>query len=83
MQTRTVIIGIGVVMVAAAPITLVNPARIYDDLLEPSLAALWLSQHPPPSACPACGRLSSALRVDLKSGNSRPAGTRLKTVIKA
>jgi amino acid transporter len=44
MPARTVIIGIGVVMVAAAPITLVNPARIYDDLLEPSLVALWLSQ---------------------------------------
>jgi hypothetical protein len=29
---------------SAAPITLVNPDHIYDDLLEPSLVALWLSQ---------------------------------------
>jgi len=35
----------GLAMVAvAAPFTLINPERIYDDLLTPSLIALWLSQ---------------------------------------
>jgi hypothetical protein len=41
---RRVIIAIGAVVVAAAPLTLINPQRIYDDLLTPSLVALWLSQ---------------------------------------
>jgi len=31
-------------MVAAAPVLLINPDRIYDSLLTPSLFALWLSQ---------------------------------------
>ena len=41
---RRVILGIGVIMVAAAPVLLVNPDEIYDHLLTPSLSALWLSQ---------------------------------------
>ena len=41
---RRVIVGIGVIMVAAAPLLLINPDQIYDDLLRPSLFALWLSQ---------------------------------------
>ena len=41
---RRVILGIGVIMVAAAPVLLVNPEEIYDHLLTPSLSALWLSQ---------------------------------------
>jgi amino acid transporter len=41
---RRVIIAIGVAVVAAAPFTLINPQRIYNDLLTPSLIALWLSQ---------------------------------------
>jgi amino acid transporter len=41
---RRVVIGIGAVMVAAAPVLLINPDRIYDSLLTPSLFALWLSQ---------------------------------------
>jgi hypothetical protein len=41
---RRVIVGIGVIMVAAGPVLLINPARIYDTLLTPSLFALWLSQ---------------------------------------
>ncbi len=41
---RRVIIGIGVIMVAAGPVLLINPERIYDDLITPSLFALWLSQ---------------------------------------
>ena len=32
------------VLVLAAPITLLAPVRIYEDLLKPSLVALWLSQ---------------------------------------
>jgi hypothetical protein len=41
---RKVIIGIGVVLVATAPVLLINPDPIYNDLLTPSLFALWLSQ---------------------------------------
>jgi hypothetical protein len=41
---RPVIIAIGAIMVAAGPLTLINPDRIYNDLLMPSLVALWLSQ---------------------------------------
>jgi len=41
---RRVILGIGVIMVAVAPILLINPDEIYDHLLTPSLFALWLSQ---------------------------------------
>jgi hypothetical protein len=29
---------------AAAPVTLINPERIYTGLIKPSLVALWLSQ---------------------------------------
>jgi amino acid transporter len=43
-STRTVVTALAVVLVVSAPITLVNPERIYDDLLKPSLVALWLSQ---------------------------------------
>ena len=41
---RRVIIAIGAAVILAAPFTLINPERIYDDLLTPSLVALWLSQ---------------------------------------
>jgi hypothetical protein len=41
---RRVLIGIGVIMVAVGPVLLINPDRIYDDLVTPSLFALWLSQ---------------------------------------
>jgi amino acid transporter len=41
---RRVVVGIGVVLVAAAPVLLINPDKIYDDLITPSLFALWLSQ---------------------------------------
>ncbi|HEY1822608.1 MAG TPA: hypothetical protein VGG83_22005 [Trebonia sp.] len=41
---RRVIIGIGVIIVATGPVLLINPDKIYDDLLTPSLFALWLSQ---------------------------------------
>ena len=41
---RRVLIGIGVVMVATGPLLLINPQAIYDDLLTPSLFALWLSE---------------------------------------
>jgi hypothetical protein len=49
---RRVVIGIGVVMIAAGPVLLINPDRIYDALLTPSLAALWLSQLIPFAAYP-------------------------------
>ena len=41
---RQVVTGIGAVMVATAPVLLINPDRIYNPLLTPSLFALWLSQ---------------------------------------
>ena len=41
---RKIVIGIGAVMVAAAPVLLIDPDTIYDNLLTPSLFALWLSE---------------------------------------
>jgi amino acid transporter len=41
---RRVVAALAVLLVVSAPITLLDPARIYDDLLKPSLVALWLSQ---------------------------------------
>ena len=43
-RLRPALMAIGAVMVIAAPLTLINPERIYTDLAKPSLAALWLSQ---------------------------------------
>jgi hypothetical protein len=43
-STRKIILALGVLLVAAAPISLIDPERFYDDLLKPSLIALWLSQ---------------------------------------
>jgi amino acid transporter len=43
-RQRPVVIGLGVALVGFAPLTLIDPVRIYDDLLKPSLIALWLSQ---------------------------------------
>ena len=41
---RRVIVVLGAALVAVAPFTLINPERIYNALLTPSLVALWLSQ---------------------------------------
>jgi amino acid transporter len=41
---RRILVGIGLVMVAFGPVVLIRPAQIYDDLITPSLVALWLSQ---------------------------------------
>jgi amino acid transporter len=41
---RKIIVGLGVAMLVAAPISLINPDAFYDNLLKPSLVALWLSQ---------------------------------------
>jgi hypothetical protein len=41
---RRVVVGIGIIMVATGPLLLINPDQIYDDLLTPSVFALWLSQ---------------------------------------
>jgi hypothetical protein len=41
---RKVVIGIGVILVAVGPVLLINPEKIYDNLITPSLLALWLSQ---------------------------------------
>jgi hypothetical protein len=42
--TRRVSIVVGVIVVAAAPITLIDPDGIYDQLTRVSVAALWVSQ---------------------------------------
>jgi amino acid transporter len=41
---RRIITAIGAAVILAGFFTLINPERIYDDLLTPSLVALWLSQ---------------------------------------
>ncbi|HEY8301224.1 MAG TPA: hypothetical protein VIG48_04940 [Jatrophihabitans sp.] len=41
---RHIVAALAVVLVASAPLTLIDPERIYIDLLRPSMAALWLSQ---------------------------------------
>jgi hypothetical protein len=41
---RRVVAAIGVVMVVTGPALLINPDEMYDDLVTPSLFALWLSQ---------------------------------------
>ena len=41
---RRILVGIGVIMVAVGPVMLINPNQIYDDLITPSLFALWVSQ---------------------------------------
>ena len=41
---RPVIIAIGVALVVSAPVILINPQRIYSDLITASLVALWVSQ---------------------------------------
>jgi amino acid transporter len=41
---RPIIVVLAVVLVGSAPLSLINPERFYDDLLKPSLIALWLSQ---------------------------------------
>jgi hypothetical protein len=41
---RRILVGIGLLMVAFGPVILIDPDEIYDDLITPSLVALWLSQ---------------------------------------
>lgn len=43
-QMRPIAAVIGVVVLVAAPLSLIDPAGFYDTLLKPSLVALWLSQ---------------------------------------
>jgi amino acid transporter len=43
-QVRPIAIGIGALMVVAAPLSLINPDGFYSALIQPSLAALWISQ---------------------------------------
>jgi amino acid transporter len=44
LRRRPVTIGIGVIIVVAAPFSLINPDAFYDSLLRVSLVALWVSQ---------------------------------------
>ena len=43
-RLRPVIVALGAALVLSAPVTLINPDRIYSFLIKPSLVALWLSQ---------------------------------------
>lgn len=43
-RTRPIAIGIGAVIVAAAPFSLIDPEGFYESLVKPSLIALWVSQ---------------------------------------
>ena len=43
-RLRPVIIALGAALVLSAPVTLIDPDRIYSFLIKPSLVALWLSQ---------------------------------------
>ena len=43
-STQTVARWLAVPLVLSGPISLINPNAFYDDLLKPSLVALWLSQ---------------------------------------
>lgn len=43
-RLRPVTLAVAAVVLAAAPIMLIDPDGLYDALLKPSLAALWLSQ---------------------------------------
>jgi len=43
-RMRPIAIGIGAVMLLAAPLSLIDPAGFYSALTKPSLAALWISQ---------------------------------------
>jgi amino acid transporter len=44
LRRRPVIIGIGLVILVSAPLSLINPDAFYDTLLKISLLALWSSQ---------------------------------------
>lgn len=41
---RRIVGGLAVALVAAAPVSLIDPDKFYDSLIKPSLFALWLSQ---------------------------------------
>jgi len=43
-RIRRVIGGLAIALVVTAPISLINPDEFYENLLKPSLVALWLSQ---------------------------------------
>jgi len=60
--TRSVARRLAVPLVAAGPISLIDPARFYADLLKPSLVALWLSQLVVVAVYPLYARVRGRLR---------------------
>jgi len=58
-----IIAALAVVLVASAPLTLIDPERIYADLLKPSLVMLWLSQLIVFAVYPRFARRVGRLRV--------------------
>ena len=52
-----------VALVAAGPISLLNPSRFYTDLLRPSLIALWVAQLIPMAVLPWFAARHGRLRI--------------------
>ena len=61
-STQTAARWLAVPLVLAGPISLVNPDAFYDDLLKPSLVALWLSQLIVMAVFPLYARARGRLR---------------------
>jgi len=69
------------VLVASAPISLINPDRFYDDLLKPSLGALWVSQAIVFAVYPRFALSRSSTRGPSgPSGSNSPNGLRKRRV---
>ena len=68
---RRVIIAINAAVVLAAPFTLINPERIYNELLTPSLVALRLSQLIVLAVYPGTPPGSTTARARLGADGSR------------
>lgn len=62
-STRGVARAVGVALVAAGPISLLNPGRFYLDLLRPSLIALWVAQLIPMAVYPWFAARRGRLRI--------------------
>ena len=60
---RTAAKVVAVPLIVAAPVSLINPDRFYDELLKPSLVALWLSQLIVVAVFPLFVRRREGLRI--------------------
>jgi hypothetical protein len=62
-STQTAARWLAVPLVLAGPVSLINPNAFYDDLLKPSLVALWLSQLIVVAVYPMYARARGRLRL--------------------